>query len=105
MTAVVPLDDTLTSGELLGLTASAEAKSGHPLGRAIVRHFTEDGGTLKACGDFVLIPGQGLEATVGGRHLRVAGKKKGSLEKDEKNLENGSSQRRRMRRRAAIFWR
>jgi len=91
VTAVVPLDDTLTSGELLGLTASAEAKSEHPLGKAIVRHFTEDGGALKACGDFVLIPGQGLEATVEGRHLRV-GKEEGVIGKDEKNLENGSSQ-------------
>ncbi|MEQ9398905.1 MAG: heavy metal translocating P-type ATPase [Longimicrobiales bacterium] len=57
--------------ELLGLVASVEAASEHPLAEAIVRHATERGLALTAVQDFDSITGRGAHGTVGGRGVAV----------------------------------
>ncbi len=51
--------------ELLGIIASAEKKSEHPLGRAIVRRAEEVGAPLREIGIFQAIPGQGIYFKMG----------------------------------------
>lgn len=55
--------------ELLRLTTSAEARSEHPLGKAIVKHLLERQGTLAEAADFRMLPGKGIEAVVEGRSV------------------------------------
>lgn len=57
--------------ELLRLAASAEAQSEHPLARALVAYAEEQGVELKEIKDFTALPGRGVEASVGGRRVRV----------------------------------
>ncbi|MFQ5894365.1 MAG: heavy metal translocating P-type ATPase [Nitrospinota bacterium] len=58
------------SGEgVLRLAASAERASEHPLGVAIVREAKERGLSLDEPEDFRAIPGQGIEASVGGEQV------------------------------------
>lgn len=52
---------------LLALTASAELRSEHPLGKAIVSYYREQNGNLpKEPVDFKLIPGRGVSAVIDG---------------------------------------
>lgn len=51
--------------ELLGIIASAEKKSEHPLGQAIVRQAEEEGVPLSKISAFFAIPGQGIHFKVG----------------------------------------
>ena len=55
--------------EVLRLAASAEASSEHPLGEAVVKAATEKKIELSPSSDFHAIPGQGIEALVGGKKL------------------------------------
>ena len=55
--------------ELYRLVASAEQLSEHPLGKAIVRCCRKDGGVLAETGDFEMIPGRGVCATVEGKTI------------------------------------
>ena len=55
--------------EILGLAASVEKGSEHPLGEAIVRGAEERGAALSDPRDFNAIPGHGVEGTVGGRRI------------------------------------
>ncbi len=55
--------------ELLGLAASAEKTSEHPLGEAIVRAAEERGIVLAAASHFQALEGQGVEADVDGRRI------------------------------------
>jgi Cu+-exporting ATPase len=57
----------VTADEVLRLAASAEKSSEHPLGEAIVRGAGERGIELETAAAFNSIPGQGVEATLGGR--------------------------------------
>ncbi len=57
--------------EALGLAASAEAPSEHPLGRAVVAAAAEAGLDPRPCEDFRAVAGAGVEATVGGRRVIV----------------------------------
>jgi Cu+-exporting ATPase len=57
--------------ELLGLVASLEASSEHPLAEAIVRHATERGIGLQPAESFASYTGRGAVAVVGGRALAV----------------------------------
>ncbi|QPC47433.1 heavy metal translocating P-type ATPase [Mangrovibacillus cuniculi] len=61
--------------ELLIMTASAETSSEHPLALAIVNHAKEEGYTLEQVESAEAIPGFGLEAIVGGKHVLVGTKK------------------------------
>ena len=55
-----------TEDRLLQLAASAEQRSEHPLGRAVLRAAEERGLTLLPIEEFQAKPGMGLEATVNG---------------------------------------
>ena len=57
--------------ELLSIAASAEARSEHPLAKAIVRRATDAALALHEPTDFRALPGQGVSAKVDGRALRV----------------------------------
>ena len=70
-----------TETELLRLAASAEARSEHPLGKAVVEHALARGLSLHEAQAFQMIPGKGIAAQVDGKcvlcgsnaHLRENG--------------------------------
>ena len=64
-----PLAPGLEPMELLRLTAAAEAKSEHPLARAIVSHARAQGLELPESDGFRMSAGRGIEAVVEGRRL------------------------------------
>lgn len=55
--------------EILGLSASAEKGSEHPLGEAILKKAREDDLDLADAIDFNAIPGHGIEATIDGKNV------------------------------------
>jgi Cu+-exporting ATPase len=55
--------------EILGLAASAEKNSEHPLGTAIVKAAEDEKITLQAPESFVAVPGRGIDVTLGGSHV------------------------------------
>jgi len=57
--------------DVLGLIASAEAKSEHPVAEAIVRAAQGRGLDVLPAQDFQAVPGYGIEATVAERQVRV----------------------------------
>ena len=61
----------ISSQQLLGLAASAEQGSEHPLGQAIVEAAQEAGLPLSEPQGFEAVPGQGIAATVDGRRVLV----------------------------------
>lgn len=66
-------DSTLDSNELLRLTALAEQRSEHPLGKAILKYYLTHGGTPQEIQDFELAAGMGVRAKVDGFDV-LAGK-------------------------------
>lgn len=70
---VESLDSALNSNELLRLTALAEQRSEHPLGKAILQYYLNYGGTPQEIQDFVQTTGMGVSAKVGGFGI-LAGK-------------------------------
>ncbi len=67
LTDVIPHGTAEDENTLLGLVASAERGSEHPLGEAIVRVAEERGLTLTNASAFNAISGGGIEAVVDGR--------------------------------------
>ena len=65
----VSLANGLDENALLQLAASAEKGSEHPLGDAIVQSAERRGLSLLALEKFQAIPGQGIEARIGGKAL------------------------------------
>jgi heavy metal translocating P-type ATPase len=59
----------LSVNELLLLTASAEQRSEHPLGRAVLRHAKALNLTLAEPEDFIMVPGRGVKALIKGREI------------------------------------
>src|SRR5437899_10440489 len=59
----------ISDEEVLRLAASAEKGSEHPLGEAIVRAATAKALALGDPKDFEAIPGQGVRAVIGDRHI------------------------------------
>jgi Cu+-exporting ATPase len=57
--------------EVLGLTASVEAKSEHPIAQAIVRHAGSEGLDLADIGHFDSLTGFGVRATVSGHDVLI----------------------------------
>lgn len=55
--------------EVYDLTAAAEQYSEHPLGKAIVRCFTESGGKLLSAEQFKMTAGRGVSANSGGKNV------------------------------------
>jgi heavy metal translocating P-type ATPase len=70
---VETLRDGVSKEEVLRLTALAEQRSEHPLGKAIIASYTGPGGVLSDVADFKIIAGQGLMANVDGKVI-LAGK-------------------------------
>jgi Cu+-exporting ATPase len=68
LTDLTPFGDH-TEAEVLGLAASAEKGSEHPLGEAIVRAASERGVELSDPDQFAAVPGHGIEAIVDGRRV------------------------------------
>lgn len=66
---VIPLIPDVDEGALLALAASAEAKSEHPLGKAIVAHARRDGLVLSESDAFRMSAGRGVYAEVSGQKL------------------------------------
>ncbi len=63
LTQVFPAGD-LTDNELIRMVASAEARSEHPLGQAIIKEAKARNLVVPLSTEFRAIPGQGVEATV-----------------------------------------
>lgn len=72
---IMSFDPSLTESELLTLTASAEAKSEHPLGKAIVARAKGQGLPLKESEDFKMAAGKGIAAKVSGKSLLCGNEK------------------------------
>jgi Cd2+/Zn2+-exporting ATPase len=62
---VIPLNGT-ASREILEIAAGLEARSEHPVGRAILARAVEYGVAWAECSEFQTIPGRGAEAVIGG---------------------------------------
>jgi Cu+-exporting ATPase len=67
--------DGYRGDEILRLAASAERGSEHPLGEAILQRAKADGLSLEQPTDFNAIPGQGIEAAIGGRKVLLGNMK------------------------------
>ena len=57
--------------ELVQVAASVEARSEHPLAKAIVAYASAANTTLCEAHDFLAVPGQGVRARLGGSEIRV----------------------------------
>ncbi len=68
----VAVTEGITEDEALALAASVEARSEHPIGRALVDAARERGLTVPKATGFRALAGRGATATVGGRELAVA---------------------------------
>lgn len=66
---VISLDKGTDESELLSLAASAEAKSEHPLGKAIVAYAKEQGIDIIESDGFKMTAGKGIRAEVAGKLL------------------------------------
>jgi Zn2+/Cd2+-exporting ATPase len=67
---VIPLNGAL-SREILEVAASLEARSEHPVGRAILARAVEYGVAWAQSSEFQSIPGRGAEAIIGGQPALV----------------------------------
>ena len=72
---IIPFDSSLTKKELLTLTASAEAKSEHPLGKAIVAKAKGEDVLLTESENFKMAAGKGISAKVSGKSLLCGNEK------------------------------
>ncbi len=72
---IVSFDSNISEKELLSLTASAEMKSEHPLGKAIVAYAKEKEISIKNCDFFQMQSGKGICAEVSGRKLYIGNEK------------------------------
>ena len=71
---ICSFSDSLSENDLLLLCGSCEAKSEHPLGKAIVEKCKEKSLTLIESKDFSMEAGRGVKATIGGAKI-ICGKK------------------------------
>lgn len=72
---ILSFDDVLTENELLALAASAEAKSEHPLGKAIVAYAKAQDVSIQESSMFKMTIGKGVYAEVSGRKLLCGNEK------------------------------
>lgn len=72
---IVSFEKSLSETELLTMAASAEARSEHPLGKAIVAHAKNSGAELMEIADFQMVAGKGIAAVVDGRKLYCGNEK------------------------------
>ncbi|VAX16705.1 Lead, cadmium, zinc and mercury transporting ATPase; Copper-translocating P-type ATPase [hydrothermal vent metagenome] len=67
--------DGVTEKDLISTAATAEKRSEHPLGEAVVRYATERGLSIPNPDDFASATGSGVTATVGGAKVFVGSEK------------------------------
>lgn len=72
---VISFDGKTTEEDLLSLAASAESKSEHPLGKAIVAHAKAERILLLPSTAFQMTPGKGIFARVNGRDILCGNEK------------------------------
>ena len=72
---VVTLDGTLTRADVLSLAASAEQRSEHPLGKAIVKQAKEENLALFDPERFEMQSGKGIQANIRGRNVLCGSEK------------------------------
>jgi Au+-exporting ATPase len=65
------LADGFERTNVLGLVASVEAKSEHPIARAIVDAAAEEGIAVPTVSDFESVTGFGVKARVDGKHIEI----------------------------------
>ncbi|MBM3567587.1 MAG: cadmium-translocating P-type ATPase [Alphaproteobacteria bacterium] len=58
-------------GAVLRLAASAQQGSEHPLAKAVLARAADQGLALEAPVEFLAVPGQGIEASIDGKRLRI----------------------------------
>ena len=75
VTAVRPLQNNLSTINLLQFCASIERYSQHPLAKAIVTYFNQQHGEYLTARNFTEVAGQGAKAQIGGRNLYVGNAK------------------------------
>ncbi len=72
---IISFDSSLSESDLLKLTASAESKSEHPLGKAIVQYAKEQSVELSECNNFKMSSGKGISAEIA-EHILFCGNEK-----------------------------
>ena len=72
---LISFDETVSETELLSLSASAEAKSEHPLGKAITAYARAKEVPLMESAAFEMNAGKGIFAEIGGRRLLCGNEK------------------------------
>ena len=72
---VIPFSEALAPGSLLALVASAEMRSEHPLGKAIVAHAKAEGASLSDPQTFRMEAGRGVYAEIDGAALLCGNEK------------------------------
>ncbi|SFQ23171.1 heavy metal translocating P-type ATPase, partial [Tranquillimonas alkanivorans] len=82
---VIPLGD-MSADEVLGWAAAIESQSEHPIARGVVRSAEDQGISMKPVRDFRNLPGEGTEAVVDGRNVKVVSP--GYLRRREIPVEN-----------------
>ncbi len=65
----IPVAESLSEASLLSLAASIEAKSEHPIARAIVSFAKEKGAELFECENFKMSVGKGVSGEIGGEQI------------------------------------
>lgn len=70
VTHLIP-NQGISNTELLQITASVEARSEHPLAKAIVSHAEEQNIEILAIDNFTAIAGQGIVATINTDEIRI----------------------------------
>jgi len=83
---VISFDENIDENALLSLVASAEAKSEHPLGKAIVDCAKSKGAAVLDSDTFRMTAGKGIYAEVGGKKLFCGNE--GYLEENRVRLTN-----------------
>ncbi|MBQ3075991.1 MAG: cation-translocating P-type ATPase, partial [Clostridia bacterium] len=66
---IISFDESISEEALLTLAASAEAKSEHPLGKAIAGFAKQKGLLLEETSDFQMTAGKGISATLNGKKV------------------------------------
>lgn len=79
VTALEALSDVITKDRLLQLTAAAESRSEHPIGKAIVGSFKSSALPFPEPENFTMIPGRGVQSVVDGVEV-LAGNEEFMLE-------------------------
>lgn len=96
VTDIIPLDSDEDEKSLIEKAASLEAKSEHPLAKAVIKKAEESEIALKETSDFNAVPGNGLSAVLNGKKIFGGNLKfiESILNKSEKseNSEDSKSQ-------------